>query len=172
MWIDLVGAIDRQVQDPHFREGPQRDAVPPGKACGLLGGGYALDVKSILADALGQGDDKSLCGMAGAQTDSTIVRHQLQCSLDNGHELSPGRTAIAPHPLPPCPSPCLCHRPIRVRGEGTGWGKERRAEGAAPPRCSPVYLGLAPLHEISLPRLPRPKGYLGTCVAYSPDVEI
>src|SRR5712691_7405665 len=38
--------------------------------------------------------------MAGPQTDSTVVRHQLQCSLDNGHELSPGRTAIAPHPLP------------------------------------------------------------------------
>jgi hypothetical protein len=32
-----------------------------------------------------------LGGMAGAQTDSTIVRHQLQCSLDNCHTFSTSR---------------------------------------------------------------------------------
>ncbi|MOA07701.1 hypothetical protein D3C78_1274160 [compost metagenome] len=104
--IDLVGAIDGQIEFRQFIEGFQRHAKLDAQARGALGCRHALDLETG-CDLFGQKPDKFLGRRTRADTKPHPVLHVGQCGL-GGLDLHLAGIHVPETPVA-LSSPCCLH---------------------------------------------------------------
>lgn len=84
MAVDGIGAVDEDVELFEEREVGDLEPERAGEVFGLLGGGNALDVEVLVADALGEGFDAPRGSASCAEPDLHAGLDHLDGGLREG----------------------------------------------------------------------------------------